>query len=282
MKNDDTRSAFTELFVCPTCRSPLQLSGDVLSCSPCGKSYEMTEGIPRFAELGVHLEEDLDAVDAGPADSGAYQKQYQKLEKAEQYNADYKEHAFKRWSTQREFALLERLLKSQGKSARLLDLPCGGGRLSPALAPHTELLIESDIAIGQVLYAREHTPVSVQRVFMTSSAFQLPLADSSVDGVVCVRLNHHLPTRQEREKLMSELLRVASNFVIMTYFDYHSVKNSLRRLRRPFNKKPPKMTMRTSEVRTLAAKHGARLAKFPMLEPLSSGHRYALMIKEQR
>jgi len=54
----------------------------------------------------------------------------------------------KRWSTDREFRLLDQLLSSQGRSKLLLDLPCGGGRLSPRIGAHTDLLIEADIAVG--------------------------------------------------------------------------------------------------------------------------------------
>lgn len=240
----------------------------------------MDEGIPQFAELGANLGVELEQIEAGPATSEHYQTQYQNLEDATDYNMEYKEILFKRWSTKREFTLLERLLSSQPKCERLLDLPCGGGRLSPQIGRFTNTLIESDIGKGQVRYARQNSTLDIPQIFMTSTAFKLPLRDNSVDATVCIRLNHHMPTRQEREQLMAEILRVSKRFVIMTYFDYNSVKNTLRRARRPFNKKPPKMTMRTSEVEAVAKAHGARLVQCPNLAALSSGHRYGLMVKE--
>ena len=39
--------------------------------------------------------------------------------------------------------------------------------------------------------------------------------------------------------------------------------------------------MKVDRVRELAAANGARLVKYPMLAPSSSGHRYALMVKDQ-
>jgi ubiquinone/menaquinone biosynthesis C-methylase UbiE len=114
---------------------------------------------------------------------------------------------------------------------------------------------------------------------MTASAFHIPLRDESVDATVCVRLCHHLPTSAERERLLRELLRVSRRFVIMTYFDFHSVKNALRRLRRPFTGKPPKMTMKTSRVAELAKEGGAELVACPAVSLLGSGHRYAMMVK---
>ncbi len=265
---------------CPDCRADVSWSKEEVSCTACGKSYPIAEGIPQFAEMGAELGIELEQVVAGPSTSADYQTQYQDLGDAAEYNTEYKELLFKRWSTRREFTLLERLLDSQPRSTRLLDLPCGGGRLSPQIGRFTDLLIESDIGKGQVRYAREHSALDIPQVFMTSTAFKLPLRDNSVDGTVCIRLNHHMPTRQERERLMGEILRVSRRFVIMTYFDYHSVKNTLRRARRPFNKKPPKMTMRSSEVAAVAEANGARLLQCPNLAALSSGHRYGLMVKE--
>jgi hypothetical protein len=114
---------------------------------------------------------------------------------------------------------------------------------------------------------------------MTASGFHIPLRANAVDGAICVRLSHHLPTSNERERLLHELLRVSRRFVIMTYFDHHSLKNLLRRLRRPFNRKTPKLTMTTVQVADLARRAGARLIAAPPLSRLGSGHRYALILK---
>ena len=279
MKFDDLLSKVSDVLCCPDCRSDVTVTAEQVACTSCEKRFPVEEGIPLFAELGVNLDVELEAQEAGPATSADYQEQYQDVDDAAEYNQEYKDELFKRWSTNREYALLEKLLSSQPKCERLLDLPCGGGRLSPQIGKYTDLLLESDIGKGQVLYARKNSTLEIPQFFMTSTAFKLPLKDNAVDAVVCVRLNHHMPTRQEREQLMNEILRVSKRFVIMTYFDYHSVKNTLRRVRRPFNKKPPKMTMKTSEVAAIAEAHGATLVKCPNLAALSSGHRYGLMVK---
>ena len=214
-------------------------------------------------------------------DSSAYQRAYREVAEAEFYNRAYQDEMLKRWSTSREFRLLDRLLASQGRSDLILDLPCGGGRLSPRIGAHADRLIEADIAVGQVLYGKRHSQLDTPQIWMTASAFHIPFRDNSVDGAVCCRLCHHLPSPAERERLIEELLRVSRRFVIMTFFDYYSLKNWLRRVRRPFNKKPPKLTMTVQRVRELAEANGARLVQYPMLAPTSSGHRYALMVKDK-
>lgn len=270
-------SAVLPLLACPDCGGDVARTDEALKCGACCATFPVRDGIPVFARFGT-VEEPAGGKPA--LTSEKYQQNYQDVGEAARYNKMYTSRFSKRWSTQREFTLLERLLSSQPHSASLLDLPSGGGRLSPQIACHTDLLIEADIALGQVQYGRAHGRVPGARQFwMTASGFHIPLKTGGVDGVVCVRLSHHLPTAAERERLVRELLRVSRRFVIMTFFDFHSLKNLGRRLRRPLDGKAPKMTMTVSRVRELAREGGADLAACPALSHIGSGHRYALMVK---
>lgn len=265
-----------DLLACPDCRSPLAREAAGFRCSRCDARFPVQGGIPVFARFGT--------VEAAPGlkpdlTSEKYQQNYQQVTEATRYNKMYQKRWSKRWSTQREFTLLEGLLASQPHCGTLLDLPSGGGRLSPQIARFTDVLVEADIALGQVQYGRANGLTTTRQVWMTASGFHIPLRDAAVDGVVCVRLSHHLPTPAERERLLCELLRVARRFVIMTFFDHHSFKNLGRRMRRPFDRKPPKMTMTVARVRELAREGGAELAACPALSHIGSGHRYALMVK---
>lgn len=269
---------------CPLCGSPLEVDSDEIRCTGCDQVFPVQEGIPRLAVTGTTETWGEEVMQESSAE---YQREYEDLEAARQYNESYRKKPTKRWSTNREYRILERLLASQPRSGTVLDLPSGGGRLSPQLARYTDLLVEADIGLGQLLYGRDlyeagegRAPEGDERVWMTASAFHIPLRDESVDAVVCCRLCHHLPTSEERERLVAELLRVARRFVIMTFFDHHSVKNYLRRIRRPIDKKPPKMTMTSGRVAELAREHGAELVAKPALSLLFSGHRYALMVKD--
>lgn len=265
------------LLACPACRGRLECSTEALNCGACGADYPVREGIAHLAIRGTSEtwgEPQLAAQSAG------YQDEYQRVESAAAYNLAYADKALKRASTRREYSLIRRHLQRLGRCRVILDLPCGGGRLTPALAESADLIIEADIAIGQLLYARAASRVATPRFWMTASAFHIPLQDRSVDGVFSVRLSHHLPTAAERERHLTELLRVARRFVIMTYFDDDSLKNRLRRLRRPLDRKPPKLTMTTAQVAGIALRHGARLLDAPPLSRIGSGHRYALIVRD--
>jgi len=106
----------------------------------------------------------MDVDNKKPADrtSKAYQQNYQKDQRAATYNTKYRDRWTKRISTWREFGLLDRILRNQGRCKVLLDLPCGGGRLSPPMARYADLLIEADVALGQLRYIREHGRVSTR------------------------------------------------------------------------------------------------------------------------
>jgi ubiquinone/menaquinone biosynthesis C-methylase UbiE len=261
---------------CPRCFADLGIDGEHLACGGCHARFPFREGIPLLAIQGTS---ETWTQRTAEDTSEEYQRAYQEVGEARKYNEAYRDRRTKRWSTRREYRLLERLLSSQPRAQVLLDLPSGGGRLSPQLSRYADLLVEADIGLGQLLYGKGSHKGDDPRIWMTASAFHIPFRDEAVDGVVCCRLSHHLPTPEERERLVSELLRVAKRFVIMTFFDHHSVKNWVRRARAPLDGQPPKMTMTIQRVRELSRVRGAELVAYPPLSRLFSGHRYALMVK---
>jgi len=266
-------SAILDLLACPWCKARIAPSSAGLACAGCGAQFPLHDGIPDLARRGTG--ETWGAADTA-ASSQKYQAAYAELHTATDYNQAYETLALKRMSTQRERNLIARLLGAHGRVGTLLELPCGGGRLSPSFAPWTDLLLQADTGWGQLLYAKERRPpLPTPRILMSASGFHIPFRDGSLDGVACVRLNHHLPTVEERHRLVHELLRVARKFVLMTFFDHHSLKNRLRQR----TKKRPKLTMTQTEVAAIAREHGATLVDAPMLSFIGSGHRYAMMVK---
>jgi SAM-dependent methyltransferase len=270
-------AAVADLLACPGCGAALALSPDALNCAGCGTRYAIDDGIAMLAVRGTA---DTWGGEKQALTSEDYQSEYQTIERAAAYNHGYQRHVHKRFGTRHEWRLIRRHLDRVGRSRLVLELPCGGGRITPAFADRTDFIIEADIALGQLRYGRATAGDGVPRAWMTASAFHIPLRDASVDGTICIRLAHHLPTPAERERLFRELLRVSKRFVIVTYFDHYSLKNLTRRLRHPFNRKPPKLTMTTDRVAELAREGGGRLVAAPALNRIASGHRFALIVKD--
>ena len=260
------------ILVCPACRGGLHFEQHDITCLNCKQVYPIHENIPQFA---VYESDEAALKDVAEISKNNYEHRYKDFEKARNYNLKYDRKLLKRLSTRREYQLLQRLLGQQKHCATMLEIPCGGGRISPQLVNATDSLIQADVGLGQILYGMAREKLKIPQIWMTASAFRIPLQDNSMDAAVCIRLSHHLPTSQQREDLLAELLRVARRYVVMTFFDYHSIKNSLRRLR--YSK--PKLTMTLSQVASIATLHGAKLVACPRLSIIGSGHRYALMVK---
>ena len=261
-----------DILICPACRSGLNINRDNITCAHCKQVYPVYENIPQFA-----IYENVEAAKTEVAESSAenYQKRYVDFEKARNYNLKYERKLLKRLSTKREYQILRGLLAKQGHCGNMLEIPCGGGRISSELANATDLLIQADIGLGQILYGMTRKKLQIPQIWMTASASRIPIRDAGVDAAVCIRLSHHLTTMEQRESLLVELLRVARRYVIITFFDYHSIKNILRRLRNS----NPKLTMTISQDSSVAAANGAKLISCPRLSIVGSGHRYALMVK---
>ena len=260
------------ILTCPSCRGDLNFSAFEIECLCCERRYPFYDTIAQFAVFqndwsGRSLPVENSADD--------YEQRYVDITKARNYNLKYERKLLKRLSTAREHQILKHLLAKQRHCKTMLEIPCGGGRISSRLADATDLLIEADIGLGQVMYGKSRKNSKTPQVWMTASALHMPFRDESLDAVICVRLSHHLKTQQQREDLLSELLRVARRYVVMTFFDYHSIKNYLRRLR----KARPKLTMTRYRVSAVAAAHGGRLVVSPRLSIIGSGHRFALMVK---
>jgi ubiquinone/menaquinone biosynthesis C-methylase UbiE len=272
----DTIAAIAHLLACPKCQGEVALLPDALACTQCGAQFSVADGIARLALEGTS---GTWGRQQASEQSDAYQFQYQTLESAAAYNYGYARRINKRMGTRREWRIIRGHLARVGHSQTILELPCGGGRITPSLADATDFIIEADIAIGQIHFGRATSTVTTPRAWLTASAFHIPLRTDSVDGSVCVRLAHHLPTAAEQERLLHELMRVSKRFVIVTFFDHFSFKNLTRRIRHPFNRKPPKITMTMDQVARLARDNGGQLVAAPPLSRIASGHRFALIVK---
>ncbi len=260
----------TGRLACPACHGTLALDETSAVCPECDRYYSVEEGIPRFAPAESWRPRDAEET------SFPYREKFMEAEAARSYRRLYEGSFSKRLTTWREKRMLSRLLATQGRCQSMLDLPCGNGRVSSIFAAVSDLLIEADIGIGQVMLGRQMADWTTPTVWMTASAFEIPLRDNAVDGAVCVRLMHHLPSAAEQERLVAELLRVSRRFVLLTFFDSRSLKQLLSRV---CGRRKHRHHLSLDAIARLAEAHGGRLAASPRLFPIGTGQRYALLVK---
>ncbi|MBI3722969.1 class I SAM-dependent methyltransferase [bacterium] len=160
---------------------------------------------------------------------------YRSSEFAERYARKRATGASSRRREAAEAAVVERALARADlpRSARALDCPAGTGRFSELLSSRGFRVTSSDIALAMLARASGGTPRVV------ADAQRLPFPDASFELVLCVRLLHHVPTREGRRAILAELSRVSSRFVLASFFhvvSYHELRDRLFAIVRPFEK----------------------------------------------
>ena len=169
-----------------------------------------------------------------------------------------------------EMALLDRAFAFVPKDQRVLDLPCGGGRVSMHLARQGYQMSCADysdamLQITRASLAESGLDCPVER----QDIERLSYADAQFDTIVCFRLFHHFPTPTIRQKAVAELCRVAGSQVMISYSSPYSPSSLARRLRLLFGgRKSQKFTTSLAEVEACFRTHGFRLVKDFARSPL--------------
>jgi len=171
---------------------------------------------------------------------------------------------------QAEMRLVDRAFAAIPKSHRVLDVPCGGGRVTVHLARQGYAMSAADLSDAMLKLARQHTasegvtcPVEKQDIE------KLTYPDRQFDTVVSFRLFHHFPDREIRARVVRELCRVARQYVALSYFSPLSVTSVKRTLRAALGgKRSEKHATSLAEIKGYFAQAGFRLVKDHAQAPL--------------
>jgi len=183
-------------------------------------------------------------------------------------------------------ALVERALRLVPRDESLLDLPCGAGRMTAALARlGFARLIAADVSPAMVELARARLgSEGIAARLVLADAEHLPFTDGEFDNVLCFRLFHHFPTEALREQVARELCRVVRRRVIVSYLDARSFTSRKRQIERALKRGPPrppsKFTQTPAEIAALFERAGFRLVADLARLPL--WHSLRLLVAQRR
>ncbi len=222
--------------------------------------------------------------DDAPRQVAATLAHYASAAGAKSYSTKYHEIPHKRLSMRTEGRLLDRALAAMGRRhATLLDMPSGPGRLYPVIAPHADFTVECDYSV-EMLKLLRGVALELGRKpgLVSADCFELPFVDRAFEAVVSIRLSHHVPAEENRERYLREILRVCERDCLFTFFDHASVKNRVRRLRSLLgSSKRAKYTMRRERVEAVASECGFSWRESWPLSRLFSGHRFTWLRRRE-
>jgi len=118
----------------------------------------------------------------------------------------------------RKWAAIQKALSLTTGVHTILDLPCGTGRFTGALARHGYEIVGSDISM-EMLQKAASVPDGRQpkiRGYLQANAEHLPLRNDSLDCVVCIRFMMHVDAAT-RVRMLSEFSRVSRRWVVIDY-----------------------------------------------------------------
>ena len=169
---------------------------------------------------------------AASCDGDIYRRVKHPMHKAEKYlNRPPAKHAA-------EMALIDRAVEyvaaktPQSVDRGFLDAPCGVGRATIYLAQKGYAATGVDLGDGAVSVARAQVEQSgIEAVIDQADLFALPYKEQQFTAVLCFRFIHHMPTAEYRQKIITELCRVAHDYVLISYlspWSFTSIKRKLR------------------------------------------------------
>jgi SAM-dependent methyltransferase len=122
----------------------------------------------------------------------------------------------------RKWAAIRKALAGTTGVRTILDLPCGTGRFTGALAREGYEIVGSDIS-HEMLVKAASVAVGTKagaggevRGYVQANAEHLPLRDDSLDCVVCIRFMMHVDPAT-RVRMLREFRRVSRRWVVVDY-----------------------------------------------------------------
>ncbi len=151
------------------------------------------------------------------------QERFSKKSFADKYPSEYGTG----WRDRREKACIEQCLESIPTGSRVLDLPCGTGRLTRLLVSRGYRVTGADVSEAMLGHAREKYREYQREQGGNSPAVQFEIRDvlatgfntDQFDGITCIRLFHHFDDAETRRRGLKELRRICRGPIIVTFLN---------------------------------------------------------------
>lgn len=142
---------------------------------------------------------------------------------AEKYPSEYSN----RWRDRREKTCIVSCLGAIPSGSRVLDLPCGTGRLTRLLVERGYRVTSADFSEAMLSRARDNYAEYQRQQGGKAPAVQFDVRDvlttgyntDQFDGITCIRLFHHFSESETRRRGLRELRRICRGPIIVTFLN---------------------------------------------------------------
>lgn len=162
-------------------------------------------------------------------------ERYQADEYAENYKREYATgknfKGFRSWVIARaECNAVRKVVREIPIVGKVLDVPCGTGKLGPTLSRFPVKITAGDISESMMKYAKGEYAEEKFDGFELCDVCNLNFPDNTFDTIVCLRLFQRL-SRESRIASLQEFARVTKNDLIISYSistPWQRLKNALK------------------------------------------------------
>ena len=158
-----------------------------------------------------------------------------------------KKNTITRGKNKREMDCIERSLQGMPAGSRVLDLPCGTGRLETMLLGRGFEVVAADYAVNMLKEAEKYLSAKLEGnsdalgrlSFEQQDVMNTTFEDDAFDIVICNRLFHHYPESATRIQVLRELKRICSGRIVLSYYNSFALSALKFRLRNAIKGRKP-------------------------------------------
>lgn len=167
-----------------------------------------------------------------------------------------------------ENAWVKRYIDTLPANARVVDVPCGNGRMSRIVAGRGDLnlvAIDFNAHMLEAMATQDATSMSPRRArLVRGDVLSLPLEDQSIDLVLNIRLMHHIADRDTQVAMYRELGRVCRGLIVSTFWTTHCWRYLRKRL---LGKRIKSYPVSPAHFRSVVTEAGLTLESYQPLRP---------------
>lgn len=181
----------------------------------------------------------------------------------------------------REQHCLSRLLDRHiqpGSRSKVVDVPCGYGRIMPLLQQLGFAYSWADVSSSMVAYVSQLDDAAGQGGGWTASVDALPFDDDSFDLTTTIRLFHHFHDPAERIAALRELRRVSREWVLVSFYTPFNLHRWTKRMFCAIQGRRQRIAfMPRRQFVDEASEAGLDVVEMRAWAPLLHAHTFALM-----